>query len=188
MKNCIRFHALTVAAFLAGSLSIAAAQSTSPAPRPAAQNQQAAVGPRPDAPKFVITASGEKIPLTSGIEKHVGKVTYLDGPTIIDNRIDSNAILNLESKPLAAKAAEAPAPAPAPEKVAAAATPVARDLKAELKAAKANYAQAKAELKAAQKAKDQTATVTARHDVAAAKDQIAELNREIAASRKKAAK
>lgn len=187
MKNCIRFHALTVAAFLAGSLSIATAQTTAPAQRPATQPQQTAVGPRPDAPKFVMTASGEKIPLTSGIEKHVGKVTYLDGPTIIDNRIDSNAILNLESKPLAAKAAEAPA-APAPEKVSEAARPVARDLKAELKSAKANYAQAKIDLKSAQKAKDQTATVTARHDLAAARDEIARLNKEIAASKKKAAK
>jgi hypothetical protein len=49
-----------------------------------------------------------------------------------------------------------------------------------LKSAQERYAQAKVDLAAAQKAHDQTATVTARHDIAAATDEVEQLNQEIA--------
>lgn len=180
MKNCLnmsRIGAASLALFLSASFTIAQAQTPT---KDAAQNSAP--------PRFVVLASGEKIPLMSGVEKHVGTVTYLDGPTIIDNRIDSNAILNLESKPLAPKAVEAAPAAAAPAKIAAEVKPAAgRDLNAELKSAKNRYTQANADLAAAKKSKNQTATVTARHDIAAAKDDIDRLNREIATTRKKSA-
>jgi hypothetical protein len=177
MKNCLNIRNLAIFSFLTVSFTFAGAQTTAPAKDAATQST--------GTPKFFVTASGEKIPLTSGVEKRVGKIQYLNGPTIIDNRIDSNAILNLDAKPLAAKAADAPAPE-APKKVAEEAKPVARDLAAELNAARKQYADARIQLKAAQKAKDQTATVTARHDIAAAKSEIDDLKREIASASKKA--
>ena len=68
--------------------------------------QPAQIQKASDAPKIV---------LVSGAVKHVGTVVTFDGPATINNRIDSNAILNLESHPIdEAPAAVTPAAAVQP--------------------------------------------------------------------------
>ena len=161
MKNCLNFanvRCAAIVAFLIGTAGIASAQAP-----------QEAAGPR-----YVVTANGDRIPLTSGVEKHAGKVIYLNGQTIIDNRVDSNAILNLDAHPLNENATAA-----ATNDVSTAQP--ARDINAELNEAKGRYAAGNADLKAAQKAKDKTRAAEARHDIAAAKSDIDRLNKEIAA-------